>query len=76
MRVTLEVPKHHPQGKVLQAIDINVLWVEEIDPPPGQSPITWLLLTTLPIADTEAAWQCVRWYSYRWLIEQFHYALK
>lgn len=76
MSVTLEVPKHHPEAKGLQAIDINVLWVEEIDPPPGQAPITWLLLTTLPIADAEAAWQCVRWYSYRWLIERFHYVLK
>ncbi|NEQ88977.1 MAG: IS4 family transposase, partial [Moorea sp. SIO2I5] len=39
-------------------------------------PIRWLLLTTLPIDDFQQAWQCVRWYSYRWLIERFHFTLK
>ena len=68
MRLTLEVPKHHPQAKQFQPIEINVLWVQEIDPPQGQAPITWLLLTSLPIEQVQDAWQCVRWYSYRWLI--------
>ncbi|MFM7559537.1 IS4 family transposase [Cylindrospermopsis raciborskii] len=76
MILTLEVPKHHPQAKTLQPMDIHVLWVEEIDPPPTQAAITWLLLTTLPIADVEGAWQCIRWYGYRWFIERFHYVLK
>ena len=76
MRLTLEVPKHHPQAKQFQPIEINVLWVQEIDPPQGQAPITWLLLTSLPIEQVQDAWQCVRWYSYRWLIERFHFTLK
>lgn len=76
MRLRLEVPQHHPQAKQFQPIEINVLWVEELDPPQGQAPITWLLLTSLPIDQLEAAWQCVKWYSYRWLIERFHYILK
>lgn len=76
MRLTLEVPRHHPQAKQFQPLEINVLWVQEIDPPTGQKPITWLLLTTLAIESVEAAWQCVRWYSYRWLIERFHFTLK
>lgn len=38
--------------------------------------IHWKLLTTLPINNAEEAKQCMRWYSYRWLIERFHYVLK
>lgn len=76
MRLRLEVPKHHPQANPFEPIEITVLGVQEIDPPKGQAPITWLLLTSLPIHQAEQAWQCVRWYSYRWLIERFHYVLK
>jgi hypothetical protein len=38
--------------------------------------IHWKLLTTLEVKNTEEALQCVKWYSYRWLIERFHYVLK
>jgi len=38
--------------------------------------IHWKLLTTLPVNSEEDAKQCMRWYSYRWLIERFHYVLK
>ena len=38
--------------------------------------IHWKLLTTLDIKNAEEAKQCMRWYSYRWLIERFHYVLK
>ncbi|MGB3496253.1 MAG: hypothetical protein WBA57_26230 [Elainellaceae cyanobacterium] len=50
--------------------------VEEIDPPKGQEPIRWLLLMSLPITSSEEAWRCVRWYTYRWWVERFHYVLK
>jgi hypothetical protein len=38
--------------------------------------IHWKLLTTLTINNAEEARRCMRWYSYRWLIERFHYVLK
>ena len=38
--------------------------------------IHWKLLTTLSIKNAEEAKQCMKWYSYRWLIERFHYVLK
>ena len=56
---------------------LNVLLVEEgAAPTDGSAPIRWLLLTSLPIDTPEQAWQCVKWYRYRWLIERFHYTLK
>ena len=38
--------------------------------------IHWKLLTTLEISSVTNALQCVKWYTYRWLIERFHYVLK
>jgi hypothetical protein len=49
--------------------------VEEV-PPSGEKAISWLLLTTLEVRDFEQASRCLRWYSYRWLIERYHYTLK
>ena len=38
--------------------------------------IHWKLLTTLDVNSVVDALQCVKWYTYRWLIERFHYVLK
>ena len=76
MQVTIEVPRHHKQPKQSQPVTLNVLLVEEATPPTQGKPIRWLLLTTLPINSFEQAWQCVQWYSLRWLIERFHFTLK
>lgn len=41
-----------------------------------QDIIHWKLLTTLEITSVSDALKCVRWYTFRWLIERFHYVLK
>jgi hypothetical protein len=38
--------------------------------------ICWRLLTSLEVSTVRDIEKCVRWYSYRWLIERFHYVLK
>lgn len=38
--------------------------------------IHWRLLTTLEVHDVTDVLQYVKWYTYRWLIERFHYVLK
>jgi len=38
--------------------------------------IHWKLLTTIDVQSVTEALQCVKWYTYRWLIERFHYVLK
>lgn len=74
--VTIEVPRAHKQRSQYQPVTVNVLLVEEAGAPTEGEPLRWLLVTTLPIETFEAAWQCVVWYSLRWLIERFHYTLK
>jgi hypothetical protein len=76
MQVTIDVPRQHKRAKQCQPVTLNALLVEELTPPQQGQPIRWLLLTTLPIETLEQAWQCVRWYSLRWLIERFHFTLK
>lgn len=75
MQVTLAVPTHK-RSRGFEPVTLNAILVEEMTTPADQTPIRWLLLTTLPIDTFEQLWQCVLWYSYRWRIERFHFTLK
>ena len=55
---------------------LNVVRVEEIDPPDGVKPVLWTLLTTHEVRDVGQALQIVEWYRARWTIEQVFRALK
>lgn len=55
------------------------LWmvrVWEVDAPPGVEPIEWVLLSSMPVTNLEQAVRMAQWYSYRWLIEEYHKCLK
>ncbi|KAF3883932.1 MULTISPECIES: IS4 family transposase [Nostocales] len=72
----IAVPSNHIRRKQLNPVKLQVILAREENPPEGVSPISWLLLTSLEIKSLEDAARCVRWYTYRWLIERYHYALK
>jgi hypothetical protein len=58
-------------------LTVQVVEVREINPPADiRSPMHWILLTTLAVNDLDAAYQIVQFYTYRWLVERFHYVLK
>jgi hypothetical protein len=57
-------------------ITLTAILVTEKDPPEGVEPLTWLLLTSLPVQTFSQAALCVRWYRFRWLIERYHFVLK
>lgn len=69
-------PSTHPRRSQLPPLPLQAVLVEEIDPPPHVQPVQWLLLTTLPVASLAEAERVVRWYSYRWRIERYHFVLK
>ena len=51
--------------------------VKEVDAPADvKEPLHWILMTTLPINSIDDAYRVVRFYTYRWLVERFHYVLK
>jgi hypothetical protein len=58
------------------AVDAWVVLVTEVSPPQGERPIEWLLITSEPIDDASAALTAVEWYRKRWVIEDWHKALK
>jgi len=72
----IQPPQHRRQDATLTPVPLTALLVEEPAPPPGEPAVTWLLLTTLPVASLDDALRMVRWYTYRWLIERFHFVLK
>jgi hypothetical protein len=57
-------------------IEMHVIHVVEVDAPAGIEPIEWTLLTSLPVKDFEHAWVVIGYYEKRWLIEEWHKALK
>jgi hypothetical protein len=50
-------------------VTVNVVLVCEPNPPPGEEPVEWLLLTTLPIDTPEQVRTIVTYYCVRWAIE-------
>ena len=60
----------------LPEVTINVVLVEETNPPDGCDPIQWLLITTLPIDDSEQVKRIVQSYCIRWQIEIFFRTIK
>lgn len=74
--LSIHPPRNRKRRASLKPIEVQVILVEEESPPPGVLPVCWLLLTTLSVTTFEEALQCIRWYSYRWLVERYHFVLK
>ena len=72
--VTLRAPSR-PDRK-LPNVTVNVVRVSEINPPAGEEPIEWLLLTSLPITTAAEILRVIKTYCLRWQIELFFRVLK
>lgn len=72
----LDVPPPSNREAGLPTLAMDFLLVDEESPPEGVEPIRWMLLTTSPIQNGADAAERLRWYTYRWRIEQFHHVLK
>lgn len=60
----------------LPEVTVNVVLVEETNPPDGATPIQWLLITTLPIDDPEQVQQIISYDCVRWQIEIYFRTMK
>lgn len=76
-RVKLRPPQRrsakHPQ---LAPVVLSAILIKEIHPPAGLEALEWFLLTTVEITSFEQACQFIESYTYRWVIERFHFVLK
>lgn len=72
--IELKRPKRSTSAH--ETLTVRVVEIQEIAVPEGESPVHWLLLTSLPVENIEQAREIVRFYRYRWLVERLHYVLK
>jgi hypothetical protein len=73
--VTIQSPAVGPK-KGWPSLSMQAIWVHEPEPPPGIEPLSWMLLTDLPVTTAAEAWEKVEWYCRRWGIEEWHRTLK
>lgn len=55
---------------------VYAIYATEIDCPEGETPLEWMLLTTEVVIDEQMAATILRWYSYRWRVEEYHKIFK
>jgi hypothetical protein len=73
--LTIQAPSYSRVGRA--AIEAWVIRVWEIDAPPDEEdPIEWILITSVATTTLAEAWERVRWYTCRWLVEDYHKCLK
>ena len=57
-------------------LPLYVVYVVEAQPPRGEKAIEWMLLTNERVKTFSDAWRVVTWYERRWIVEEYHKALK
>ena len=73
-QVTLKPPAR--KNERLSPVTIQIMVAEERRPPAGEEPISWVLLTSLPISDFQSCQDLLELYLARWEIEVFFRVLK
>ena len=72
-------PTHQSPYLKRQAAEPIAMWVVhavEVDAPNEVEAVEWILLTSLPVKSFNDAWRIMGYYERRWLIEEWHKALK
>lgn len=74
--VSLCRPRNNPSPGLPESLTLQMVEVEEVDPPEGEEAIHWRLLTSHALGAEDDAWQIVDWYRQRWRIEEYFRVLK
>jgi hypothetical protein len=74
--MSLRRPRNTIEKDLPATVQVSVVELREPRPPNDAEPVHWILLTTHAIKTLDQAWQIVRWYQQRWIIEQFFRTLK
>ena len=78
-RVILPKPKRvtpYEKASGMKELKQWVVEAREVNAPKGVTALHWVLWTSLPIVTFEDAWEVIRYYECRWLIEEFHKGIK
>ena len=71
--VNLRTPHRFEDKAPLQ---VYAVYAHEVDAPEGVPPLSWMLLTTEVVQSIEDAARILRWYTYRWRVQEYHKLLK
>ncbi len=74
--VQIQRPEHLSAADYPESVNLYAVEAVEVNPPKGQQPIHWRLLTTHRVVCIEQALQVIEWYKWRWRIEQLFATLK
>lgn len=74
VRVTLKAPSR--PDRTLADVTVTALLAFEPNPPAGEDPLVWVLLTNLPVETPQQAIEKLAWYLCRWQIEVYFKVLK
>lgn len=70
-------PPHNRRGNHgRNPLSLSVVRVWEPNPPPKCEALEWFLLTNHAVADPKAMLEVKEWYESRWIIEEYHKAMK
>lgn len=72
-RVELHCPS---RLKATNPLEVYAVYAKEVQPPEGENPVSWMLLTSEEVSTVEMAQTILRWYTYRWRVEEYHKVLK
>jgi len=75
-RVGICRPKSCSDPKAPREVELSAIEVRETNPPAGEAPILWRLLTTHAVETVAQALTVIGWYRQRWHIEQLFRTLK
>ena len=77
VKKTILPPKNLKKEDIQNSnLTLTLIHVIEDSPREGEEPIEWYLLTNLETEEFKNILQIIRWYSFRWLVEEFHKILK
>jgi hypothetical protein len=74
--LTLQPPRHHKKRAQCRPVPVHAILAIEVAPPAGEPPVIWRLLTTWPVETDADVLGLIQAYSFRWLIERYHFVLK
>lgn len=75
-QVRFEAPESCDEAYKGKQLEVWVVWATEVDPPKGEEPMKWVLLTTEEAATYEQARRILTQYAGRWKIEELFKCLK
>jgi hypothetical protein len=74
--VRLAVPGKRLGEYANRALDLWAVRIWEENPPAGEAPLEWILLTNVAVKTAADALERLDWYERRWVVEEYHKAMK